>query len=247
MPERDLAATPIVFLHAFPFNGEMWERQRNHLAGRRTLAPDVPGFGGRPAGPTTIDAYAERIVSDMDVASIDRAVLVGLSMGGYIAFRIQARWPDRVAAMVFADTRAGPDTPEIAARRTQQAERVRREGVEWLSESLLPALLGETSRRERPDVVKQVERIIGSADPEGVARALLAMRDRPDSREGLAKIDVPVLVIVGKEDTVTPPEEAREMAAQITGARLEILPGVGHLANLEDPEAFNRVLAGFLM
>ncbi len=237
---------PVVLLHAFPLNGAMWARQVEALAPRKVLAPHFPGFGGRPPGEATLDAFARAALSDMDAAGIGTAVVVGLSMGGYTAFRFHALAPERVAAMVLADTRAGADDEAGRAKRVDQAARVRREGVAWLADALLPALLGETTWRERPGVVEQVRGLVAQADAEGVARALEAMRDRPDSTPDLAGIRVPVLAVVGEEDTLTPLVEARKIAEGVPDGRLVVLPGAGHLANLEAPEAFNEALSGWL-
>ena len=237
---------PILFLHAFPLNAVMWKGQRAALGGRTVLTPDFPGFGGRPSGEASLDAFAASVAAEMDEAGISRAVVVGLSMGGYVALRFHAFWPERVAAMVLADTRAGADEEAGRAKRTDQAARVRREGVGWLPGALLPALLGETTRRERPEVVAEVEGLMGANEPEGVARALEAMRERPDSTPGLAGIRVPVLVVVGEEDTLTPVEQSRIIADGVPHGDLTILPGAGHLANLETPKAFNEALLAFL-
>ncbi|HSW28820.1 MAG TPA: alpha/beta hydrolase [Longimicrobiales bacterium] len=240
------ALTPIVFLHAFPLNAAMWARQVEALAPRKVLAPHFPGFGGRPPGEATLDAFARAVLSDMDEAGIGRAVVVGLSMGGYTALRLHALAPERVAGMVLADTRAGADDDAGRAKRTDQAARARREGVGWLAEAMVPALLGETTRSERPGVVEQVRGLVAQAHAEGVACALEAMRERPDSLPRLGAIRVPVLVLVGEEDTLTPPVESRKIAEGVPDGRLVVLPGVGHLANLEAPEAFNAALADWL-
>jgi 3-oxoadipate enol-lactonase len=167
-------------------------------------------------------------------------------MGGYTAFRLHALAPERVAGMVLADTRAGADDEAGRAKRADQAARARREGVGWLAEAMVPALLGETTRRERPDVVAQVRALVAEAHAEGVARALEAMRARPDSLPRLGEIRVPVLVLVGEEDTLTPPAESRRIAEGVSDGRLVVLPGAGHLANLEAPDAFNAALGEFL-
>jgi 3-oxoadipate enol-lactonase len=238
--------TPVVLLHAFPLNASMWKPQLPVLGDRTVLTPNFPGFGGRPVTEADLDAFAETILKDMAPAGISRAVVVGLSMGGYVAFRLHARAPERIAGLVLADTRAGADDEGARAKRTDQAARARREGVGWLDEALLPALLGDTTSRERPEVVDTVRAMMAEGDREGVARALEAMRERPDSTPELERIQVPTLVLVGGEDTLTPEGEARIMADAIPGARLEILPGAGHLSNLEAPEAFNESLMRFL-
>lgn len=238
--------TPVVLLHAFPLDARMWEPQRRALEGRVTLAPNFPGFGGRDPGEADLSGFARAVLADMDAAAVERAVVVGLSMGGYAAFRLHALAPDRVAALVLADTRAGADDEAGRAKRADQAARARREGVGWMDEALIPALLGATTRKERPDVVLTVAGLIRSADPEGVARALEAMRARPDSTPDLSGIRVPVLAVVGEEDTLTPPSEARRIAEGVPDGRLASIPGAGHLANLETPDAFNSVLLDFL-
>lgn len=240
------ASTPVVFLHAFPLNAGMWRPQVEALPGRTVLAPHFPGFGGRAHGEPSLDAFARAVLADMDAAGVPRAVVVGLSMGGYTAFRLHALAPGRVAALVLADTRAGADDEAGRARRADQAARARAEGAGWLADAMLPALLGATTRERRPDVVDEARRLVAAADPEGVARALEAMAARPDSTPRLADIAVPVLAVAGDEDTLTPVAEARRIAEGVSDGRLVVLPGAGHLANLETPGAFNEALSDFL-
>lgn len=240
------ASAPVVFLHAFPLSQEMWRGQVAALGGRNVLTPSFPGFGGRPPGGTSLDDFVDAVVADMDAAGIGRAVVVGLSMGGYVAFRLHAMRPERIAALVLADTKATADDEAARAKRTDQAERVRREGVGWLVDAMVPVLLGETTLAERPNVRKSVRGMIADADPEGVARALLAMRDRPDSTQQLAGISVPVLAIAGEEDQVTPVAGARQIADGVADGRLVVIPKAGHLSNLEAAPAFNGALLSFL-
>jgi 3-oxoadipate enol-lactonase len=240
------STTPVVFLHAFPLNASMWKPQSGILNNRMVITPDFPGFGGRPVDAPDLERFALTVLDHMDAAGISRAVVVGLSMGGYVALRLHALRPERVAAMVLADTKAGDDDDAGRAKRTDQAARVRREGVEWLAEVLLPALLGETTRQSRPDVVSVVREMAEGADAEGVARALEAMRERPDSTPNLDTIRVPVLALVGEEDTLTPLAEARKIAEGVPDGRLVVIPGAGHLSNLESPEAFNEAVRSFL-
>jgi 3-oxoadipate enol-lactonase len=224
----------------------MWQAQVTALESTQTLTPDFPGFGGRATTDPDLDQFASAALADMDASGIDRAVVVGLSMGGYAAFRLQALAPDRVAGLVLADTKAGADDEAARVRRTDQAARARGEGVSWLGEAMLPVLLGDTTRRERPEVVDAVSDMIAAADPEGVARALEAMRGRPDSTPALSDIDVPVLVIVGEEDTLTPVDEARKIADGVEQGQLVVIQGAGHLSNLEAPGEFNQALLSFM-
>ena len=236
----------VLFLHAFPLDREMWADQAQAVqdAGWMFAAPDFPGFGDAPlAGAETLEEYAERAAGVLESVGATRAVVVGLSMGGYAAFRLLERRPELVRALVLADTRAGPDSPEAAEGRRRNAERTEREGTGWTEADLLPKLLGPDADAAVRD---QVREMIGRAKPEAVAAALRALAARPDSTGLLAGISVPTLVIVGSDDAITPPDEARRMADAIPGARLEVIPVAGHLANLENPEAFDRVLLEFL-
>jgi pimeloyl-ACP methyl ester carboxylesterase len=238
--------TPVVFLHAFPLNAAMWEGELEALGARQVLAPNLPGFGGRPPELPDLGRFAEIVTQDMDAAGISEAVVVGLSMGGYVALRLHALWPERVAGLALADTRAGPDDEAGRAKRTGQAAQARRDGIGWMTEAFLPALLGQTTLRERPGVVDAVRRMIGEGDPEGVARALEAMRARPDSTPHLGEVRVPVLALVGEEDTLTPVAEAKRIAEGASDGRLVVIPGAGHLSNLEAPALFREALLTFL-
>jgi len=240
------SSTPVVFLHAFPLNPDMWDGQISALSPRKTLAPAFPGFGDRAPGEPSLKAFARTILMDLDSAGISSAVFVGLSMGGYVALQLFDMAPERFAGLVLADTRAGADTEEGRAKRTEQAARIRNEGIDWLPDALLTALLGDTTLEERGSVVNEVRGMMEAAQGEGVARALEAMRERPDSTSLLPRIEVPTLVVCGEEDTLTPVEEARGMAQEVPGGRLVVLEEAGHLSNLETPKAFNEALVGFL-
>ena len=237
---------PVVFLHAFPLNPSMWYPQLGPLGNRTILTPAFPGFGGRSPGNPSLQDFADGVLDDMKAAGIREAVFVGLSMGGYVAFRLYELAPERFRGLVLADTRAGADDEAGREKRSAQAARARDEGLDWLPEALLPALLGETTRKDRPMVVEDVRRMMNAADPEGVARALEAMRERPDSTHLLEKIQVPTLVLCGEEDTLTPVSEARSMAGKLPRSKLAVIPSAGHLANLENPKGFNQQLLEFL-
>ncbi len=240
-------AGTVVFLHAFPLHGGMWARAVAGLpAGWKGFAPHFPGFGGTPPGAGSLDAFAGDVLARLDAAGVDRFVAVGMSMGGYAAFRLAERAPGRVAGLVLCDTRAAPDAPEARERRTGQARAARRDGIRGLADAMVPGLLSQETRRLRPQVEAAVRAMIATADPEGVARVLEALRDRPDSTPLLAGLRVPVLAVVGERDALSPPDEMRRMVAAIPGARLEVLPGAGHLSALETPDAFQAVLNAFL-
>ncbi|MCZ7574716.1 MAG: alpha/beta hydrolase [Ardenticatenaceae bacterium] len=238
---------PVLFVHAFPLNSQMWQPQVEHVSrGYKTVVLDLPGFGESPPAQEapTMFSYVETVAAVLEAAQVDQpAVLVGLSMGGYILLEFFRRFPERVRALVLADTRAAPDTEEARQNRLDTAEQVLQEGPRVLVESMVPKLL--TSRAD--DVVRlRVREMIFAATREGIAGALRAMAARPDSRPTLETITVPTLVIVGGQDDLTPPAEAEGMAQAIAGAELEVIEGAGHLSNLERQDAFNAALLRFL-
>ncbi|MEA2499358.1 MAG: hypothetical protein QOH26_1763, partial [Actinomycetota bacterium] len=191
------------------------------------------------------DAYADELIGLLDEMDLEDAVVVGLSMGGYVAFSFLRRARNRVRGLVFADTRAEADPPEGVAKRTGQQEQVEKEGTAGLISALPNALLGETTRERRPDVVERARTLMDNP-PAGFIGALEAMKKRVDSTNELASIDVPTLVIVGEEDAVTPPDASRKIHEHVGGSQLVVIPEAGHLSNLERPEAFNGALRDFL-
>lgn len=240
---------PLLFLHAFPLEASMWDHQVAALSSRfRCLRPDVWGFGASPAPPgeVSLDDVAAAVVAELDSLGVGAVTVVGLSMGGYTAFALLRRFADRVARLVLADTRASADTEAARADRLRMAEQARREGsVAAIVEPTVARLLAAESAAEY-HVSDPVRGRIRRATPAGVATMQEAMAARPDSTPLLGSIAVPALVLVGSQDTVTPPEEAERMAAAIPGARLEVLDGAGHLSNLERWDRFNAVLGDFL-
>lgn len=244
------SGTPVVLLHAFPFNATMWTPQIESLGDKfRFIAPDLKGFGDSeaPEGEAaySMDAYADDVKALADELGIDRFVLAGLSMGGYIALAYMRKYTDGVAALVLADTRAEADPPEGIQKRSNQQKQVLQDGTAGLIETLTGALLAESTRANKPDVVKNVQAAMENPAA-GFIGALEAMKNRIDSTESLAKIDVPTLVIVGENDAVTPPEAARKLHEHIGGSQLVVIPDAGHISNMESPEAFNGAVAEFL-
>ncbi|MGH9149058.1 MAG: alpha/beta fold hydrolase [Acidimicrobiales bacterium] len=242
---------PLVLLHAFPLDGRMWDAQVAALAGgRRVIVADLPGFGRsppteNPAG-CTVDAFAGAVAALLAAKGVERAVVAGLSMGGYVAFALHRRHPALVAGLVLADTRADADTPERRANRERQQAQVLAGGAGALAPAMVSALLGPTTLQHRPEVVAAVRTLIEAQPPQGIIGALEALKTRPDATGQLGTIAVPTLVIGGSEDALSPPEVATAMHDAIAGSRLAILEGAGHLTNLEVPVAFNAAVTGFL-
>jgi pimeloyl-ACP methyl ester carboxylesterase len=243
------AGEAVLLFHAFPLGLFMWEAQVESLAAtHRVVRFDARGFGGSRAGegPLTMERIADDGAALLDLLGIEKATVAGCSMGGYAAFAFVRRHPQRLAGLVLQDTRAGADTPEAKANRATLASKVLAAGAAAAVEAFLPKLLGETTHRERPEVVAGVRERILATSPQGIANALHGLAARADSRETLPTIAVPTLVLVGAEDVLTPPGEAATMAAAIPRARLDVIPAAGHLANLETPAATNAALRAFL-
>jgi pimeloyl-ACP methyl ester carboxylesterase len=244
---------PVVFLHAFPLHADQWLPQLARLPrGWRGVAPDLRGFRGDDPpdlgmpGPLSVDTYAADVLELMAHLDMPSATVVGLSMGGYVAFALVRRARARVTGLVLADTRATADTPDARAGRDRMRQLVAERGVGPLADEMIPTLLSATTRRAQPDLADAVGQMIHANAPAAVEAALLALRDRPDSTPLLATLTCPVTVIVGAEDTLTPPAVAEDLTRAIPGAALTIVPDAGHLSNLEQPGAFTDALAGAL-
>jgi pimeloyl-ACP methyl ester carboxylesterase len=216
----------------------------------RVIAPDLRGFGrSRKTADdkVTIADFADDLAALLDVLQIgEPVVFCGLSMGGYIAFQFWRRHADRLRALILCDTRAVADAPEAAAARAVMADRVLREGSAPLVETMLPQMLGATTRRQRPDLLENVRRVMLSTDPRAIAAASRGLAERPDVTALLPDIRCPTLVVVGSEDTVSAPAEMRGIADAIPGARFVEIPSAGHLSPLEKPAAVNAAIAEFL-
>lgn len=245
------AALPVlVLVHAFPLAATMWEPQlRAAPEGWRVLAPDLRGFGGSTdaevSNPSIAD-YAVDVIDLLRELDLSRAVVAGLSLGGYVSFALLRQAPELVRALVLADTRAAGDTPEGRANRRGTLALVDREGSSGIAREMPLKLLGATTREHRPDLEATVRRIIKQQSPSAIRGAVVRLIDRPDSTALLGTIRVPCLVIVGDEDVVTPPDEARRMADAIPSAELTVIAGAGHLSSLEQPVAFGSAVAAFL-
>lgn len=240
----------LVLLHGFPFDRTMWRGQAALALGEefRVIAPDLRGFGETPLGDevVTMEALAEDLAALLDKLRLGRVVLGGLSMGGYVAFAFFRKFPERVRALLLADTRPQADTEEGRRAREENAQRALKEGLVPIVESMLPKLLSAETRERGGEILDGVRAMMLSMSPEGAAAALRAMALRRAQTDLLLSINVPTLIIVGSEDSVTPPADSESMSAKIEGARLVVVEGAGHLSNVEKPEDFNRALADFL-
>lgn len=239
---------PLVLVHGFPLDHRMWPMRGELARGRTVLAPSLPGFGGTvaPARPGSIGAYADFILAEMGRGGIGQAVFCGLSMGGYVLFELLRRAPEQVAGLILCDTRAEADPPE--ARSAREA------AISLVEAGCRAGFLGGFSPRLAAPaalanpVFRGLLQSMGEAvSDKGLIAGLEALRDRPDSRPLLPNVQVPVLVLVGEEDGVTPPALAESMHRAIPGSRLEVIPGAGHLVPMERPAAFTDALKRFLL
>lgn len=238
----------MVLLHAFPLNGKMWEPQVEALRGtHRLITPDYPGFGYSPHPPSQPDIgyYAEQVCFLLDRLGLERVVLGGISMGGYVAFACMRLFPERVSALILANTHPSPDSGEAKEGRKAIANKVAEEGVGVLPDLQLGRLLSRENLQDE-ELVGWVSSMMEESSPDGVVAALGAMRERPDSTPLLEKIPVPTLVVGGEQDGLSPPEVMGAMSDRLPDSRHVVLPGAGHLSNLEAPERFNAALQEFL-
>lgn len=260
---------PVLFLHAFPLNRQMWQEDLTALLGEgryRLVALDWRGFGESdittvsqqssleespglypPSTPiSTMELFADDVAGLMDLLGIQRAVLCGLSMGGYVTFAFLRKYPQRVAGLILANTRPGADSSEGQANRENVARIAETQGTGAIADLQVPRLLSEYTRQHHPEVEVRVRRMINTATTQGIAAASRGMGQRADSTDLLPGITCPTLIIVGEQDAVTPPTVAQEYASRIAGAQFVVIQHAGHLSNLEQPEMFLQTIRGFL-
>ena len=239
------ATRSVVLVHAFPAGARMFEYVVAP-PGWRLLTPSLPGFDGTPLPPadsTSLDDWVDAVLAGLDAQGVDRFVIGGVSMGVESG---QYRVPARCEGLVLVDTLAGADTEVARAWRDGMVELVRREGPDAVAHLMVPKLLGETTRREHPEIEAALRGWIRLQTTEAIASAILHIRDRPDATDTLRSVTVPTLVVVGEEDVITPPPEAEIMHALVPSSRLVRFPRTGHLPPLEVPAEFNGVLTEFL-
>jgi pimeloyl-ACP methyl ester carboxylesterase len=240
----------LLFLHAFPLNADMWHPQIGVVpAGWRLIAPDYRGFGqSSPSDSprTTMNDLAGDAIDLLDHLEITSAVVAGCSMGGYVAFELFESAPTYAKGLVLIDTRAGADTDEGKASRRKMLEMVDQGGSEAVANEMTPKLLGETTKHERPDLVKHVHHMIRCSDPAAIKMAISAMMDRKDMTTLLDDIHVPTLIVAGVEDTLIPLPAIQQMHDGIKGSKLEMIPFAGHLPTLEQTTPFDAALYLFL-
>jgi pimeloyl-ACP methyl ester carboxylesterase len=239
--------TPLVLLHAFPLDHRLYQRQTEDLSkDYRVICPDLPGFGRTPwTGPITIPWYADQVHALLKEIGALPCILGGCSMGGYATFAFERECPTDVLGVILIDTRAEGDGPDQRRNRDKLIEMVDRHGPAAVADAMIPKMLADQSKKDHPELEAQIRSIALRAPAATLKNALAALRDRPDVTEFLPSVASPALVIVGAEDQITPPAAAEQIAAGIRHATLEVIPGAGHLAPIEAPEAVNAAIRRF--
>lgn len=240
---------PVVLVHGFPFSHAQWRPQLDSLSEScHVAAYDLRGMGRTEVGDGqyTMETYVDDLFGLMDHLGFDRAVVCGLSMGGYVVLRAVERDPGRFLGLILCDTRSAADSDEGKIGRAEAIEALKRDGPEAFGEGFLPKVLGPTTLGSRPEVVGAVQGLMAGQRVPGLVGAMLAMASRTDTTDALHQVTAPTLVVVGEEDTLTPPAQSREMAARIPEAELVVIPEAGHVSNLENPDAFDRAVLPFL-
>jgi 3-oxoadipate enol-lactonase len=240
----------VCLIHGFPLDRRMWRPQVIALAsaGYRVITPDLRGFGesDAPDGPYAMDLFADDMAALLDHLRVERAVVGGMSMGGYVLLNLLERYPERVAAACFIVTRSGADDEAGKERRLGLASEVMKSGPLMVADQFEKILFATKTAKARPELVAEVYAWMMEKDARGVAGGLLAMRERKDYTDLLKGFHLPALVIGAEEDRAVPADNARTLAEGLPQSRLCIIPGAGHLANLEQPQLFNNCLLEFL-
>lgn len=240
---------PLFLIHGFPLCRKMWRPQAEALskAKCRVITPDLRGFGEStlPSDRVSMSDYADDIVKLMDYLGIDKGVVGGMSMGGYVLLNLLERYPDRIAAPLFIVTKAGADDDYGKARRTTLAEVCLEKGVLPVAELFRNILFAPDTLKDKPELVEEVFGWMRKTDPVSAAAALLAMRDRKDYLPLLGDLRQPALIIGADKDEAIPVENSRLLAESVSGSRLSVLQG-GHMVNLEQPSEFSKAILEFL-
>ncbi len=240
---------PIIFVHGFPFSKEMWRPQVDALKSNHyVITYDVRGHGASDPDNCqyTVEYFVDDLFALIDHLKLSKVVSVGLSMGGYIALRAIERCPDKFKGLVLCDTRSEADTNEIKVRRAEQARTIRQEGMKTFADGFLKLIFSARSLEKNPEAVGFMKGLIESMNPSAAAGTLIALAARTDSTPALYNIKVPTLLLVGKNDALTPPSASNAMKEKIPSATLHIIPNAAHVSNVENPTEFNSHLLDYL-
>jgi 3-oxoadipate enol-lactonase len=242
-------APAIIFIHGFPFDKSIWNLQLELLKSNyRVIAYDIRGHGGSAQGDSSLslDLFVEDLMSFMDSLQLHKVIVCGLSLGGYIALHAIKKYPERFNGAVLCSTQCPADSEKTRQGRMKKAELVKAKGIEAYTDESIKSLFAATSFTARKEEVRAVRRIILQNSPDFICDGLAALAERKETCSSLASINIPVLILVGKEDTITPPSEAEYLHYNIRGSEMKVIPYAGHLANLENTHEFNDYLKKFI-
>lgn len=240
---------PLIFIHGFPFDKSAWLPQLTALKStHRVIAYDIRGFGATSAGKQkeSIRLFADDLIKFLDQMGIPKAVVCGLSMGGYIVLNAVERYPDRFEALILSDTQAIADAPKVKEKRLETIEQIKKEGTTAFTEGFVQKVFCAESLENKKELVENVKKIMLSTPQQTIISTLTALAERPNMSDSLRKIEIPTLIICGKEDTVTPPTESEFLHIHIKNSVLQLIEKAGHLANLEQPDVFNKSITQFM-
>ncbi|MCG3206015.1 MAG: AB hydrolase superfamily protein YdjP [Elusimicrobia bacterium] len=240
---------PLVFLHAFPLSHTMWEDQKNNLSQEvRLITLDFPGFGQSPlkSSASSMKTVASQVLLVLDHLRVEKFVVAGLSMGGYVMLELISQAPDRIEGAAFLSTRAKADSSEAREKRFKNIEFVEREGSAAFAKRILPNLVGKTSLASRQQLIDHLTRQIAQASPQAIAAALRGMADRRDLTEVVRHLACPALFLAGEEDSFIPSTEMENFSRLAPKGQFQTIPSAGHLINLEQPKLFNDLFRDFL-
>ncbi|HEV7299121.1 MAG TPA: alpha/beta fold hydrolase [Tepidisphaeraceae bacterium] len=238
----------LVLLHGFPLDRRIWSHQVAKLSGSmRVIAPDLRGFGeNTDEGPFSLDELADDVKRLIDSLGLDKVVLAGLSMGGYVAAAFAVRYPQSLRGLILIDTKTEADTPEGKAGRDKMIALANEKGSAAVAEQMLPKMLAPEALNANGPAVAQLRQMMEACPPATIAHALAAMRERPDRTADLVRLAVPTLIVVGQHDAIIPPATAAALASKIPGARAHEVAGAGHMAPFESPQDVNGAIRDFV-
>jgi len=240
---------PVLFLHGFPFDKSMWTKQLEFLkSSYRVIAMDIRGFGKSTDEQSefSMDLFADDVIGLMDALYIEKAVVCGLSMGGYIALNVQQRFPDRFAAMILCDTQCIADSAAVKEKRLNTILDIEADGVKEFNDGFVKNVFHKDSLTNKKELVKSLSKVVAANSPQIISQGLLVLANRSETCITLAAVKVPTLIICGREDGVTPLTESEKMHKSIKGSILKVIDNAGHVSNLEQPKEFNKHLEDFL-
>lgn len=240
---------PILFLHGFPFDKSMWKSQIDFLKDtNRVIACDIRGFGKSTDEETkfSMDLFADDLIAFMDKLNIDKIILCGLSMGGFITLNAQQRFPNRIEALILCDTQCIADTEEVKQKRFTTIEEIEKNGTANFNEGFIKNVFHEDSLTNKKELVSELRKVVDANSPNIIKKGLIALAERSETCSTLNDIKVPTLIICGKDDKVTPLEQSEFMNINIKNSKLQVIEKAGHVSNLEHPDEFNKYLMDFL-